>query len=938
MLSSAMTWFTSFFSPSKDVNSKVPHLEDAALAYHDIYGRRIENGDYYFYRPEAAGFPVFRVEDILRKHQVMIEEIIERSAIGSHRNTQLRLETDDDYSSKNNGEVRAIQRRMTDVLFTDVIARYAEYVHMIPASEYDHHSQPGGLIYHSIEASLIAFTEAKNTTARSTGYIDIDNLMKPINQYAAWLLALVHDAGKVFTDIHVTAFKVFHKGVEVNASDLDLAVPKWEPQTESLIQWAKSHGVSSYQVNFVRNRVHNKHNLISSHIIDRIISREVKEYILARPSGRELMTNFHAILGRYTESSGYIESAIRKGDYTSTGRDARTMFDVARGEINKPPATIIVELMRRQLRHWTANEQNSQVWIINGDAFLRWSSSFDEISTLIKEKKLPVTRDVDVIVNILKDKNVVDDTLMTGQTYHFALGRVSERQLSQALLEGKSLDWVKLIKLRWPGYLYDGNPIPPSATGVFYIPDERVYFMVDTDGISEPYRINESGDLVRGENGSEKLIAKNKDVTSEGAAIESKHKNTDESESQAPISDDEADSTPEGKTADINPTDSTSSGSESVRAKLTGRKREKTSKADIALLAGSQKDSPKQKENPDTQQNKEMSEAGSAIETLRSDTDTTKARVEEETNSSSETNTPAIELESLHELTQYIITNKVSYIEHNKKHYVSLDGLRDSRDESIKEVTTWLRATNGIKVNISAAGSISTSIDGARYVELSHGVQTELKRYAETTQPAPDTNEQPTGDFSKTSENTKEPNPLQTKVSEGNCSGETTKSPSPTDNTLHGKHPVASSSTEKSPSKAEDDAGNTPIEDASKEKMYGGHPELLEALARMPELSYGQMLNELLGAGMPVETVWLMNDGFIYTNLTALRGFIEEHEVRKYRSITIERITARLAQRLRVEGVPDPQFIYRRVRLNGQRSILVAVEQEAVSKVDLFNE
>lgn len=84
------------------------------------------------------------------------------------------------------------------------LVEYAAFVQLVPASESHHHAHPGGLLAHTLEVLLAAMT-------LRNGYLlplgapteDIDR-QRDHWTYAVFLGALLHDIGKILTDLRLT--------------------------------------------------------------------------------------------------------------------------------------------------------------------------------------------------------------------------------------------------------------------------------------------------------------------------------------------------------------------------------------------------------------------------------------------------------------------------------------------------------------------------------------------------------------------------------------------------------------------------------------------------------------------------------------------------------------------------------------------------------------
>jgi len=128
----------------------------------------------------------------------------------------------------------------TDDLIRPVLLRFAETVQLLPASEFHHHSDPGGFFYHSLEVGL-------NTVLKLKHHFVLDADKPPPRRKfleSRWqacyaFSGLLHDVGRVMADLMVIGD--------------DGSV--WNPMLQSLYQWGKTREIEYYYPVWIRNRI-----------------------------------------------------------------------------------------------------------------------------------------------------------------------------------------------------------------------------------------------------------------------------------------------------------------------------------------------------------------------------------------------------------------------------------------------------------------------------------------------------------------------------------------------------------------------------------------------------------------------------------------------------------------------------------------------------------
>lgn len=442
-------------------------LKPAAVDVHrDIFGRVVERGDDFFHPQKFRGIPVFDVASILRHYQPQLDKLKSHVDIGSQRKTP-------------DG------RSLYDVLYVDVIARYVEFCHMIPASEDHHHSHSGGLLLHSIEASIEALRWAKEKDAKITGFVDIDAKVKPVMNYCAWLAALLHDAGKLMRDVSVNAVEVIHSttGRPIKISE---PIVSWHPAKESLIEWAKFNNVSAYSVNFLANRTHRRHNIDSSQILQPLLRGHYSmDYLLSTPIKQEVYSDLTRVLSGYTTSDDFLSESVRMGDSTSTTRSLGYLYDSRLGNRQASTVQRLYKTIKAASSDWDWNRKDGQGWIIGGEAYIRWSSSIDNIIRVSVELGYSLPTDAKNVLNIM-DSNLITDLFdrksPSDRIIRFSPGKFNIDTALEVKSGSLKIQWHDLLKLRGPQVIFAEAPMPFSQAGLIYLPNAEKFFIVTKEG------------------------------------------------------------------------------------------------------------------------------------------------------------------------------------------------------------------------------------------------------------------------------------------------------------------------------------------------------------------------------------------------------------------------------------------------------------------------
>ncbi|MBW8191381.1 TraI domain-containing protein [Neiella marina] len=425
---------------------KVNNSDSASHDTVDIYGDIVKAIDLVTYPPAEYGVPVVAINELLGPHGPLLE-LIKRSA-----------KLPDSSTDKNAPSF--------ETLYLEVATNYAAFAHSLPASEGHHHNRPGGLLKHSLDVAEKALRWAEDNYLPAQFPSDIEFRRKPRWRYAAWLCGLLHDAGKLYTDMVV--FDAANKGDE------------WKPVTGSLVDWAKRNGVKRYKVEWLASRIHKQHETAGAHILPHVLTDAARQYIASCPG--ELYTEISNVLSGYQTSRGFLESAVRQADSVSTSQDMVTIWDT---ELGKRQSSTYERILKGiQILHpkWKVNTTNANIWTIGDDVYLRWPDAFAATVNYLTEQQVSVPQSPETIVTLLNDRGVLQNIDKKEKYVLFAPGEFTKDD-AQAIYEGKKkVAWQYLIRAAWPGLVYGGAPIPMSQQGLMKINHDFDAILYRQDG------------------------------------------------------------------------------------------------------------------------------------------------------------------------------------------------------------------------------------------------------------------------------------------------------------------------------------------------------------------------------------------------------------------------------------------------------------------------
>ena len=284
-----------------------------------------------------------------------------------------------------------------------VISRLIRLVHLLPASEAQHHSGCGGLLVHSLESAAIGLLYASNEV--------FDQGRTPEHRYrnqprwicAAAVLLLIHDVGKVCA-------------VVVTDSDGNL----WNPEAQPLLDWLRSTGAKQFFVDWKPEREHKEHERRSVRFAYRYLLTEDLVHYLTAVSDGELL---NAIDDALMLGSGTLSGILKLADGRSVAQDNARRKRIS-GDftyVSSPLVNPIIEAMRQNIAsgRWKVNTSGGTVFVSPQGVFIRaeqdMGRSIRETAVSQGFSSIPVA--FDRIANVLADSGFVEVFEPTGEVF-----------------------------------------------------------------------------------------------------------------------------------------------------------------------------------------------------------------------------------------------------------------------------------------------------------------------------------------------------------------------------------------------------------------------------------------------------------------------------------------------------------------------------------------
>ncbi|MCL2897200.1 MobH family relaxase [Brenneria tiliae] len=200
-------------------------------------------------------------------------------------------------------------------LYQRPVAHFAELVQQFPASEYHHHSHPGGLLDHTLE--VMAFTAKLRQRHLLPAGAAPEDQAREAEVWTAGILyaALLHDVGKIVTDI------------EVMTDDNQRWLPWMGPLTKP------------YRLRYQKNRDHRLHPMIGSLMALQILPVSALNWLAQY---RELNESFLYCISGHYDNAGVLGELVQEADRASV---AQFMGGNASQTLTRPASSLPEQLI-----------------------------------------------------------------------------------------------------------------------------------------------------------------------------------------------------------------------------------------------------------------------------------------------------------------------------------------------------------------------------------------------------------------------------------------------------------------------------------------------------------------------------------------------------------------------------------------------------------------
>lgn len=394
------------------------------------------------YPPFRQGLPLLPVSAILQSQSALIREIY--GAAG-------------------------VSQDFWKAIYLPVIHAYANFVHLLPASEGNHHRGAGGLFRHGLEASLYAIrlTDGQNSLEKSAHMLHPTERRRQEDalRLATFCAALLHDIGKPIVDMQVYD----QDGGAIWNAALQPSIP----------EWGAEHEVRNYNIRW-RDRRMNRHKNLGIAAAPHLLTKPVLAF-LSDIDPYWVETVLRSISGD--------EMGVNKvRDFATYGDRESVRYDLKQqggegNDIGIPVERYLLDAMRSLIRAgtWTVNQSGAMVWTTTipeeniareipvGTPVLAllWPKCGTDVIAALHQQGTPgIPKDPAIVADMLLDRELAIPSRVESEGQNrIPFWYLASEQSASGLGDG-DLAGQRVLVLRYPEYLLD--VVPPLSLRHLY--------------------------------------------------------------------------------------------------------------------------------------------------------------------------------------------------------------------------------------------------------------------------------------------------------------------------------------------------------------------------------------------------------------------------------------------------------------------------------------
>lgn len=364
------------------------------------------------YPPVDPGIPALPIEEVLSGHQDLIDRI--KMCYGVDRPT---FETE----------------------LLSLIRRYAEFVHLLPATPDNYFNTPGGLLRMGLEVAFFSLqgTDGHIFSGRST--ITTRRHLEPRWRHATFIAGLCCELHRTLSHVIVT---------NENGDE-------WQPYLLPLSTWLSRHQVSRFFLKWLANVPESR--AVGVFVLPHVIPAEVLQHLASGNSivVPHMMANVSG-MPVYRERN-ILDDLVRRSVALVIDRYLQASADrYGKPQLGSHLERYLVDALRRLVSSssaWNTNAEKSRVWFGADGLFIIWPNAATEIRALLEADQLPgIPKAPETILEILVAAGVFEPQDST--------------QVTWQIVPPGSKTVIEAVKLSSPAILFAGIDSAPKPLAI----------------------------------------------------------------------------------------------------------------------------------------------------------------------------------------------------------------------------------------------------------------------------------------------------------------------------------------------------------------------------------------------------------------------------------------------------------------------------------------
>lgn len=371
-----------------------------------------KRGNALAYPPVDPGIPALPIEEVLGAHQDLIDRI--KVCYG-------------------------VDRQTFEHELLSLIRRYAEFVHLLPATPDNYFNAPGGLLRMGLEVAFFSLqgTDGHIFSGRST--ITTRRHLEPRWRHATFIAGLCCEIHRTLCHVIVT---------NENGDE-------WQPYLLPLSSWLTRHHVTRFFLKWLPN-VHESRTL-GIFALPHVIPAEVLQH-LATGNSIIVPHMMASISGMpvYREHN-ILDDLVRRSVALVIDRYLQASADrYGKPQLGSHLERYLVDALRRLVSSnsaWNPNAEKSRVWFGTDGLFIVWPNAAAEIRKLLESDQLPgIPKAPETMLEILVAAGVFEPQ--------------DSSQATWQIVPPESKTAIEAVKLSSPAILFAGIDSAPKPLSI----------------------------------------------------------------------------------------------------------------------------------------------------------------------------------------------------------------------------------------------------------------------------------------------------------------------------------------------------------------------------------------------------------------------------------------------------------------------------------------